>query len=109
MLRRLRAARSARLALTIAAFLAIGGSFGLHPEPAAGAVPSGAGISKITDVAAPHGCLACMTHGAALVSPLFGILLASAPSTPLTALLDRVGPSRLPGRDLSGRSPPAGS
>ena len=110
MLRRIRVLRAAQLALVVAALLAVGGSFGLHPEPSAARVPAAGGeISTIPDVAAPHGCLACMTHGAALVSPLFGILLAGAPSAPLTTLLDRVGPACRLGRDLPGRSPPAGS
>jgi hypothetical protein len=110
MFRQMRSARAVHLALSIAALLAIGGSFGLHPEPGAGAgTPSAGGISTVKDVASPHGCLACLTHGVALVSPLAGIIPDGAASTPSSLVFELDPSGRLSGRNHSGRSPPARS
>lgn len=110
MLRQLRTARAAQIVLCLAAILAIGGSFGLHPEPRAGALPaSPAGFSTLKIASAPHGCLACLTHGAALAAPLSGFFLAGAPAAAASLPGEPALPGRLAGRELSGRSPPARS
>jgi hypothetical protein len=110
MLRRTRNTSVVRLALAVAVLLALGASFGLHPEPASQGSPSGvSGISTARRVPAPHGCLACLAHGAAMVSPLFGIVLVAAPSSAAGLSEGPLPPARLTCRDLSGRSPPARS
>jgi hypothetical protein len=110
MLRQTRNRPAVRLALAVALLLALGASFGLHPEPASQGSPSGvSGISTARSAAAPHGCLACLTHGATMVSPLFGIVLEAAPSSATGLPEGSLPPARLTCRDLSGRSPPARS
>ena len=108
MLRRIRNAPVVRLALAVAVLLAIGTAFGLHPEPPSQARASdGSGISKARSAAAPHDCQACLTHGAAVASPIAGFVPEAAP-TSAAALSDGSLPhARLTCRDLSGRSPPA--
>jgi hypothetical protein len=108
MLRRVRTAPVVRLALCVAGFLAIGASFGLHPEPGAnfGSSPPGIAVAKLRTLEARHGCVACLTHGAALASPLLGILLARSPSELASLLVDPSSHGRLAGMDLPGRSPP---
>jgi hypothetical protein len=110
MLERLKASRAVRTALVAAAILSIVGAFGLHPEPiAAGRSASLPGVSALKAAGATHGCLACLTHGVALASPLTGIFAAAAE---LGALLSSSEPALRPllsdGRQ-SGRSPPARS
>ena len=65
MLQAVRAARWARILLLAAAFLAVAGSFGLHPEPDAmrplGAVAS-AWTAEETAASGAHDCLACLAH-----------------------------------------------
>lgn len=97
-----------RLALCLAAALAVGASFGLHPEPAAdfGAAAQSTAFAKFRAAEASHGCVACLTHGAALTSPLSDILLAASPCEPASLILDPLSHGRLAGRDLPGRSPP---
>ncbi|MGE5277412.1 MAG: hypothetical protein ACM3SU_10495 [Acidobacteriota bacterium] len=110
MLRPLRTARASQIVLCLAAILAVGGSFGLHPEPGGGALsaaPAGFSILKITS--APHGCLACLTHGAALATPLSGLLLGGAPAAPASLPGETPLSGRLAGLELPGRSPPARS
>ncbi len=110
MLRQLRTARAAQIVLCLAAILAVGGSFGLHPEPGNGALsaaPAGFSAPRITS--APHGCLACLAHGAALAAPLTGLPLAGAPGAPASLPGDSIVSGRLAALELSGRSPPARS
>ncbi|MEP6993929.1 MAG: hypothetical protein ABI968_05355 [Acidobacteriota bacterium] len=104
----MRTAPTVRLALCLAALLAVGGSFGLHPEPAAGleSAVQAAAFAKFHAPAGDHGCVACLTHGAALASPFSGILLASSPCEPASLTLDPLSHGRLACRDLPGRSPP---
>ncbi|MGH9369026.1 MAG: hypothetical protein ACRD3M_15280 [Thermoanaerobaculia bacterium] len=107
----MRAAPAVKLALCIAALLSIGAAFGIHREPIVnGALEAAAsGLSAVRTVSAPHGCFACLTHGAALASPRSGIAFTSAASAPGSLFADPVPGGRLAGRDLSGRSPPARS
>jgi len=107
MLRRLRRARAAHVLLGLAALLTVGASFGLHPEPGGSPRALPDGISTAAPASPSHGCLACLTHGAALASPSLGLLLAAAPVAPAPLALEPLLAGRLAGRDLSGRSPPS--
>ena len=113
MFRALRTSPIVLLALALAAVLSVGGSLGLHPEPAAPSGASGgdATFSSTTSRAdaAPHRCLACLIFGATLISPIFRAPLAGA--TPSAAATGRDADShgRLSHRSLSGRSPPSRS
>jgi hypothetical protein len=103
----MRTAPVVRIALCVAGFLAIGASFGLHPEPAGNfGSPPGVAWAKVRTQEATHGCVACLSHGAALASPSFAILLLGSASEPASLVLDPVSHGRPSGRDLPGRSPP---
>ena len=103
----MRTAPVVRLALCVAGFLAIGASFGLHPEPAGNlGSPPGVAWAKFRTQEATHGCVACLTHAAALASPSFAFLLLGSASEPASLVLDPVSHGRPAGRDLPGRSPP---
>ncbi len=110
MLGRIRIARVVRLALVAAVLLSIASSFGLHPEPLA-ANPA----SPVTDLSAlrspgvAHGCLACLTHGAAIVSPLAAVPTVARPLRPFPLVRESDWRSRLDACRLPGRSPPARS
>jgi len=107
MLRRLRRSRGTHVLLGLAALLTIGAAFGLHPEPGGASPVLPDGISQAAAATASHGCLACLTHGAALASPFSGLHLAAAPAAPAPLVPETLLAGRLAGRDLSGRSPPA--
>ena len=112
MLRRTRTSRAARLALWLAAALALATSFGLHPEPSgAFGPPSGAAAwtkARIGSPEAAHGCLACLAHGTALSSPAAGVVFDAALAEFLSLPLDPISHRRPAGDDRSGRSPPFG-
>jgi len=109
MLRRTRTSTLARVALCAALCLSILASFGMHPEPAAepGRFDGPAIAAAASASTATHGCLACVSGGAALLSTRGAVvlesILCSAAVLPSTCLLF----PRLAGRDLSGRSPPS--
>jgi len=108
MLRRFRTAPAVRLALCAAALIAIGASFGLHPEPGD---PFGAASTAFARSTAPesnHGCKACLNHGLALTSTLFGLLASGSAWTPSPPSADPASHGRLAAADLPGRSPPFG-
>jgi len=111
MFRWVRCASVVRLALGVAVLASIAAGFGLHPEPAdSGIAPAGAGIAaKAAIPPVSHGCLACLTCGAAIVRPLAAVILCSAASVPAQFSVDSDLSSRPAGRDLSGRSPPSRS
>lgn len=111
MLRGLRTARFARVALFVAGFLAVAGGFGLHPEPAfeaaagTGAVPgfSSASLSS----AGADGCPACLAH-----RPIPAARLATAVRVPLLLWLEAplLATSSLPAPPSlphDGRAPPS--
>jgi len=107
MLRRLRRARGAHVLLGLAALLTIGAAFGLHPEPGGASPVLPDGISKAAAATASHGCLACLTHDAALAPPLSGLYLDAGPAASAPLGPEALFTGRSAGRDLSGRSPPA--
>jgi hypothetical protein len=110
MFRRIASAAPVRLALCAAALLAVAASFGLHPEPLeTGTQPPPLEFAASDSQAPAHTCLACLTHGAALVSPLDAIPLAEALALPALFASGSTLSGRLAGRQLSGRSPPSRS
>jgi hypothetical protein len=80
MFRWVRCASVVRVALGVAVLASIAAGFGLHPEPAdSGIAPAGAGIAaKAAIPPVSHGCLACLTCGAAIVRPLAAVILCRA-------------------------------
>jgi hypothetical protein len=106
MLRRIRTAPFARLALFAAAFIAIGASFGLHPEPGEPLGAPSAAFAKSLVPESSHGCMACLNHGLALASALSSLLLSGSAWTPAPPPADPTSHGRLAASDLPGRSPP---
>ena len=109
MLRRTKHSLLARIALGAALCLSIAASFGLHPEPA-GAQGRLSGVELVANPSAPsaaHGCVACMSGGSVVLWPGAPVVLSATPCLPAVAPAAPLLLSRLPGRDLSGRSPPA--
>lgn len=106
MLRRMRTAPAVRALLCVAAVLALGASFGLHPEPGEGLSAASATFAKSVGPQATHGCVACLSHGVALTAPLVGIVLAGSPREPAIPPADPLRHGRLAGTELPGRSPP---
>ena len=107
---RLRKAPLARAALLAAGILAVISSFGLHPEPLGSERGSAhRGLASAHTDEGVHACPACLTHAAALASPVAGLPTAVSlvSCRGLSADLPPVG--RFSGRDLSGRSPPSRS
>jgi hypothetical protein len=106
MLRRFRTAPAVRLALCVAALIAIGASFGLHPEPGDRLGAASVSFAKSAAPESNHGCMACLNHGMALTSPLSGLLVSGSPWTPAPPPFDPASRGRLSAADLPGRSPP---
>jgi hypothetical protein len=109
MLQRTRTAPVVRAALTLAVVLAVGASFGLHPEPSPAPGASRAGFFLPAPPTSPHGCVACLAHGLVVPAPLSISLAAPAAVEQLYPSLELSPDSRLSGGDRSGRSPPAQS
>lgn len=107
----MRSAKGVRFALGAAVLLSIVASFGLHPEPAdpAAASATGSFAARDADRAALHGCVACLTCGAALVAPIGGVVAAITRSVPALSCLAADPVTRLSGRSPAGRAPPARS
>jgi hypothetical protein len=108
MLRRMRTAPAVRLMLCVATLLAVGASFGLHPEPGDASAPRTTAIEKTAAPQTIHGCVACLNHGAALSSPFSGLFLASSVWEPAALPFGLLWYGRLGGTGLPGRSPPFG-
>lgn len=108
----MRRARFGQFALMIAGFLAISGSFGLHPEPDPGLTAASASSSPrwVADriaSEAPHECLACLAHRSISLPRLAAVVLQ--PGSAVRAILSRA-PSllaRLDAHPREGRAPPA--
>jgi hypothetical protein len=108
MLRRFRTAPAVRLALCAAALIAIGASFGLHPEPGEAFGASSTAFARSAAPESSHGCMACLNHGMALASPVSGLLASGSAWTPAPPAADPTSHGRLSASDLPGRSPPFG-
>lgn len=107
----LRKARFGQLALMIAGFLAVSGSFGMHPEPEpaqAVAAVAGSGWNTVdrTEENNPHACIACLSHRSISLPRLAAVVLqpASAVARASDAAPSPLG--RLEVRPREGRAPP---
>ncbi len=110
MLRRFRQSTAVHVALGLAALLTVGASFGLHPEPGSARFSIASDGISVASVAGPtHSCLACLSHGAALVSPAALFAAAAGHDAPRFRPGDSNPLSRLEVRRLAGRSPPSAS
>lgn len=111
MLLALRRARSARFVLLAAGFLAVSGSFGLHPEPGplAGRAQSRAGwtAANLLDRGSPHECLACLAHRSISLPGPSAVVLQSDSSIPAASPASPSPFSRLDAPLVEGRAPPA--
>jgi hypothetical protein len=111
MLRRLQAARFARVALFVAGFLAVAGAFGLHPEPAFEAAAATAALPGFSSASisssGPDACPACLAHRpipAARLATAVNVPLLLLLEAPLTAACPVPAPPPLP---HDGRAPPS--
>jgi len=111
MFRSLRTARLGRAVLLIAGFLAVAGSFGLHPEPerALAAFAAGAqwGVLNVSSDTNTHVCLACLAHRAIWVSRLSSVVLAPLSTAPASISAAPSCLARLEAHPREGRAPPA--
>ena len=108
----LRRARLTRAALSLAGFLAIMGSFGLHPEPAQSAILPTAGSLPAWSVdqspgQASHDCLACLAHRWVSLTRLAGVILQPGRSVSAALAPREAFPRRVWRPDHEGRAPPA--
>src|SRR6266568_1486178 len=112
MLRTFRSLRLGQMALAIASVLAVTGSLGLHPEPAA------ADSRQTSDGSAQwqapggednatHDCLACLAHRSLSLPRLSGVVLEPGTAVPLSFCRRTERPLPAPGRTHAGRAPPA--
>jgi hypothetical protein len=107
----MRKARFGQFALLIAGFLAISGSFGLHPEPELGqAAATAAAEWHAPELGAEtnsHICVACLSHRSISLPRPAAVVLqpASAVAPPLDAAPSSLG--RLEVQAREGRAPPA--
>jgi len=95
----------------IAGFLAVAGSFGLHPEPepAQAAAAAGTGWHALdrTGETNPHVCVACLSHRSISLPRLAAVVLQPASTVAQT---EDAAPSplgRLEVQSREGRAPPA--
>jgi hypothetical protein len=110
MFRRIRTSTWIRAVLCAAAFAALANAFGFHPEPVrAEAVAAHRGLASAHVDDPPHSCIACLTHVTVLLRPAGALVHAVQQSAPDSHFATTTACGRVAGRDLSGRSPPAGS
>ena len=110
MFRLSRISRLARVIALAAGVLAVGGSFGLHPEPdsvsPAPAQDQWATPSTSAETS-PHACLACLAHRAVPLPRLSAVVFAPRPASPASISADPVPLARLESKPREGRAPPA--
>jgi hypothetical protein len=108
MFRAMRTAAAVRALLGLAALLTLGSSVGLHPEPAAAQDLSAAEVGAPTGTDfVPHRCLACLTFGSTLVTPLPATLAAGDCLEHAAFSFEPARVTRIAEGGISGRSPPA--
>ena len=107
----MRKARFGQFALILAGFLAVSGSFGLHPEsePGQAAAMAGPGwhAPELGAETSPHICVACLSHRSISLPRPAAVVLE--PASAVTPTLD-AAPSplgRLEVQAREGRAPPA--
>lgn len=107
----MRKARFGQFALILAGFLAVSGSFGLHPESEPGQAAAMAGTEwhapELGAEANPHVCVACLSHRSLTLPRPAAVVLQPASAVTLTmdAAPSRLG--RLEVQAREGRAPPA--
>ena len=109
----MRKARFGQFALILAGFLAVSGSFGLHPEPEPGQAATTAPartewrVLEGTGETNPHVCVACLSHRSiSLPRPTAVVLQTASAATPtLDAAPSPLG--RLEVQSREDRAPPA--
>jgi hypothetical protein len=110
--RALRSSGAARLAMLLAALLAAGSSFGLHPEPGS-ARDDGAPALECTHspTAAPeaHDCVACRAHRPIVAAASLAVAPALPLSTPRVPLSGPQFSSPFESGGPDGRAPPDAS
>lgn len=111
MLRALKKVRFGQIALLAAGFLAVSGSFGLHPEPDPSAGPTTPRVGWTTadssGQSAPHACLACLAHRSLSLPGLAAVVLAPGSSVIAAAVAAPSLLARLDPTPHEGRAPPA--
>jgi hypothetical protein len=106
----MRRARFGQFALILAGFLAVSGSFGLHPEPESGQAAALAGTEwhapELGAETNPHICVACLSHRSiSLPRPAAVVLQPASAVTPTRD--DAPSPlGRLEVQAREGRAPP---
>ncbi|HJW13860.1 MAG TPA: hypothetical protein VJ776_04140 [Thermoanaerobaculia bacterium] len=103
--------RFGQAALLLAGFLAVSGSFGLHPEPERSPIAAATGEEwsapdGLSD-ATPHICLACLAHRSVPLPRLSAVVLALRAAAPMAPAAAPSPPARLEGHPREGRAPPA--
>jgi hypothetical protein len=107
----MRKARFGQFALILAGFLAVSGSFGLHPEPEPGQAAAMATTEwhapELGAETNPHVCVVCLSHRSiSLPRPAAVVLQSASVVTPtLDAAPSLLG--RLEVQSREGRAPPA--
>jgi hypothetical protein len=107
----MRKARFGQFALILAGFLAVSGSFGLHPEPEPGQAEAMAAAEwhapELGAETNPHVCVACLSHRSISLPRPAAVVLqpASAVTPPLAAAPSLL--ARLDVQAREGRAPPA--
>jgi hypothetical protein len=104
-------ARFGQFTLILAGFLAVSGSFGLHPEPEAAQAPSAAFGSEWhaldrTGEANPHVCLACLSHRSLSLPRPAALVLQPASAVRPTVEASPSPLGRLEVQSREGRAPP---
>jgi hypothetical protein len=105
-------ARFGQFALILAGFLAVSGSFGLHPEPepALGAAMASAGAEwhapELNAETSPHACVACLSHRSISLPPPAAVVLQPASAVTPSLDADHSTLGRLEVQAREGRAPP---
>ena len=103
--------RFAQIVLLVAGFLAVSGSFGLHPEPdgSAALITTGDGWNTLdrSGAAARHDCLLCLAHRTISLPRLSAVVLQPACAVHATPLGTPSLLGRLEAHPREGRAPPA--
>jgi len=107
----LRIARLGRAAALVAGFLAVAGSFGLHPEPQrvapAAAVEAQWSAPAGNLETSPHVCLACLAHRSIPLPRLSAVDLTPRPAASASPSAAPAPLARLESHPREGRAPPA--
>jgi hypothetical protein len=111
MFRSMRRARFGQFALMIAGFLAVAGSFGLHPEPEPAPPADTASSAPVWASArpggeAPHECLACLAHRSLSLPRLAAVVLQPGSAVKASAVAAPAHLAKLDAHPREGRAPP---